>query len=80
MSIRNLQRKLHEKGLSFKQLLNQTREELAVYYLQDSEKPIIEIGFLLGYVDASNFARAFRRWQGISPQEYRKEHAIAGAN
>lgn len=82
MSIRNLQRRLHERGSSFKQLLNRTREELAVYYLKGSEKPIIEIGFLLGYVDASNFARAFRRWQGVSPQQYRKDqyqksHSVA---
>jgi len=77
MSIRNLQRKLHEQDSSFKQLLNRTRKELAEHYLQDSEKPIIEIGFLLGYVDASNFARAFRRWQGISPIQYRKEHAMS---
>lgn len=77
MSIRNLQRRLHEKGSSFKQLLNRTREELAVNYLKESEKPIIEIGFLLGYVDASNFARAFRRWQGVSPQQYRKEQMMA---
>ena len=77
MSIRNLQRRLNEKGSSFKELLNRTRKELAIHYLQDSEKPVIEIGFLLGYVDASNFARAFRRWQGMSPLEYRKDHAIA---
>lgn len=77
MSIRNLQRRLHAKGSSFKQLLNRTREELAVNYLKGSEKPIIEIGFLLGYVDASNFARAFRRWQGVSPQQYRKEQMMA---
>lgn len=77
MSIRNLQRRLHEKGSSFKQLLNRTREELAINYLKGSEKPIIEIGFLLGYVDASNFARAFRRWQGVSPQQYRKEQMFA---
>lgn len=76
MSIRNLQRRLHEKGSSFKQLLSRTREELAVNYLKESEKPIIEIGFLLGYVDASNFARAFRRWQGVSPQQYRKDQSL----
>lgn len=74
MSIRNLQRRLNEKGSSFKELLNRTRKELALHYLQDSEKPIIEIGFLLGYVDPSNFARAFRRWQGMSPLEYRKDN------
>lgn len=73
MSTRNLQRRLHEKGSSFKQLLNKTREELAVNYLKESNKPIIEIGFLLGYVDASNFARAFRRWQGVSPQQFRRD-------
>lgn len=78
MSIRNLQRRLHEKGASFKQLLNKTREELAINYLKDSEKPIIEIGFLLGYVDASNFARAFRRWQGVSPHQFRLDQLQGG--
>jgi AraC-like DNA-binding protein len=77
MSIRNLQRRLNEKGSSFKELLNRTRKDLAIHYLQESDKPIIEIGFLLGYVDASNFARAFRRWEGISPLQYRKNHAMS---
>ncbi len=72
LSLRNLQRKLSDEGTSYKQLLDETRKELAVQYLTASQRPIIEIGFLLGFADSANFSRAFRRWTGRSPQAYRR--------
>lgn len=72
MSLRNLQRKLKEEGASFKSILDETRCELSRQYLRGSDRSIIEIGFLLGFSESSNFARAFRRWTGVSPNEYRE--------
>jgi len=73
MSLRNLQRKLKSEGNSFKNILDETRSELSKQYLRGSDRPIIEVGFLLGFSEPSNFARAFRRWTGVSPVEYREK-------
>ncbi len=51
--------------------MDETRKELAIQYLKGSERSIIEISFLLGFSESSNFSRAFRRWTGDSPQHYR---------
>lgn len=72
MSLRNLQRKLKCEGNSYKAILDETRSELSRQYLRGSDRSIVEIGFLLGFTEPSNFARAFRRWVGTSPQEYRQ--------
>ncbi len=72
MSLRNLQRKLKEEDTSFKKILDETRSELSRQYLRGSDRSIIEVGFLLGFSEPSNFARAFRRWTGVSPHEYRE--------
>ncbi|MCU7844767.1 MAG: AraC family transcriptional regulator [Candidatus Thiodiazotropha sp. (ex Monitilora ramsayi)] len=71
LSLRNLQRKLKGEGTTFKCLIDETRKELAIEYLTTSNKPLIEIGYLLGFTESSNFSRAFRRWTGKSPQQYR---------
>ncbi|VAW65679.1 Transcriptional regulator, AraC family [hydrothermal vent metagenome] len=72
MSLRNLQRKLKGEGANFKMILDETRSELSKQYLRGSDRSIIEVGFLLGFSEPSNFARAFRRWTGVSPHEYRE--------
>lgn len=74
LSLRNLQRKLQAEGTSYKELMDETRKELAIQYLKGSDRQIIEIGFLLGFSETSNFSRAFRRWVGVSPQQYRNTH------
>jgi len=73
MSLRNLQRKLKSEDNSFKNILDETRSELSKQYLRGSDRPIIEVGFLLGFSEPSNFARAFRRWTGVSPVQYREK-------
>lgn len=77
-SLRSLQRKLAEEDTSFEQLLQQTRHELARSYLQNPRYSIGEITFLLGFTDASAFARAFRRWDGGTPSEFRERLAAGG--
>jgi AraC-like DNA-binding protein len=71
MSVRSLQRRLGEQGLTYLGVLNETRRELSRAYLRDSRYSITEVAFLLGFDDASAFARAFRRWTGLSPSAYR---------
>ena len=71
LSVRNLQRKLRSEGISFKQLLDETRKELAAQYIRDTHRRIGEITYLLGFSEPSNFTRAFRRWTGESPNEFR---------
>ncbi|VAW61736.1 Transcriptional regulator, AraC family [hydrothermal vent metagenome] len=72
LSLRSLQRKLNEESTSYKEILDDTRLQLSRQYLKGSDRPIIEIGFLLGFSEPGNFARAFRRWTGESPHEYRE--------
>jgi len=72
LSVRNLQRRLRAEGISFKRLLDETRKDLASQYIQDSHRRIGEITYLLGFSEPSNFTRAFRRWTGVSPNEFRQ--------
>ena len=71
MSATTLQGKLARAGVSFQHLLDQTRHELALGYIEQSRLSITEIAFMLGFSDLSNFIRAFRRWTGKSPTAFR---------
>jgi AraC-like DNA-binding protein len=71
LSERTLQRRLQEEGTSYQQLLDDTRRELAEQYLAQPNLPLLEIAYLLGFADPSNFFRAFRRWFDATPGEYR---------
>jgi len=65
-----LQRRLREEGTSYQQLLDTTRHELALDYLREGQHSLVDITFLLGFSDQSNFTRAFRRWTGRTPREF----------
>lgn len=78
MSISTFQKKLRLSGTSYKELLDQTRETLAKEYIGKQGLPILEVTFLLGFHDSSNFSRAFKGWMGVSPSEYRSQ--ILGGN
>lgn len=73
LSLRNLQRKLSLSNTSYKELLNTLRHEMACQYLSSPQYPIIEVSYLLGFSDPSNFSRAFKRWQGLTPIQFRQE-------
>ncbi|RKZ66978.1 MAG: hypothetical protein DRQ48_10290 [Gammaproteobacteria bacterium] len=72
MSIRNLQRKLKNMDTSFRDLLEETRRELAIQYVTESDINLGEVTFLLGFSESSTFSRAYKRWNGITPSEVRK--------
>ena len=71
MSPSTLQVKLARQGTSFLEVLDSTRRELALGYIGQSRLSITGMAFMLGFSDVSNFNRAFRRWTGMSPSEYR---------
>ena len=72
LSVRQLQRKLAAQGTSFARLLQEIRHQLAKEYLADPKRSVVDISLSLGFSDQSNFAAAFRRWEGVSPTEFRK--------
>ncbi len=72
LSSYTFQRQLKDHGLSFRDLLRATREELALHYLQYIDMPLTEVAAKLGYSELSAFSRAFRSWTGMSPQRYRR--------
>ena len=71
MSASALQQKLAKKGTSFQALLGEARKTLALRYLEQSRMSITEISFMLGFNDTSSFNRAFKRWTGKAPSEFR---------
>ncbi len=73
MSVRNLHRKLADEETSFKTILDNIRRDLALRYLKNNMS-ISDITYSLGFVDQSSFSRAFKRWTGQSPSQYRKEN------
>ena len=73
MSRRTLQRKLGDLGLTYKGVLEKTRHDLALRYLDDPTKSVTDITFLLGFSEQSAFTRAFKRWNGNAPTAYRTE-------
>lgn len=71
LSTRTLHRKLQGQGLNINTLLDETRKELAILYLENSDLTIGEIAYLVGFSEPANFSRAFRRWTGMTPHAYR---------
>lgn len=72
LSPSTLQLKLAQRGTTFHDLLEETRKELAESYLAQASMSVTEITFLLGFSDTSNFTRAFKRWEGVSPTHFRE--------
>ena len=72
LSRRSLQRALYQEGSSYSEILAEVRMHRAAHWLDNTDKPVAEIAFDLGYTDASNFTRAFRRQYGTSPRAFRE--------
>ena len=71
MSPRTLQRKLRLESLSFNDVLDLTRKHFASRYLHERHLQLSEITYLLGFSEQSAFSRAFQRWYGVTPTQYR---------
>lgn len=76
MNPRNLRGQLTEAGTSFSQVLNDYRHYLAKKLLAKTNESIAEIVYLTGFSEPSTFYRAFKRWEGITPVEYRKKKQV----
>lgn len=72
VSTRTLKRRLQEEGRNFRALVDHVLEMRATQMLQEEGLSVSEVAFRLGYNDVSNFSRAFRRWTGQSPSDFRK--------
>jgi AraC-like DNA-binding protein len=72
MSPRTLRRQLSRDGISYSSLVEEERRTRASSLLSSSALSIKEIAARLGYSDVANFTRAFRRWSGQTPSEFRK--------
>lgn len=73
LSPRSLFRRLAEEQSSYRELLDRQRSERACWLLQHTSLPVERIAERLGYADASNFSRSFRRWVGVTPREFRRQ-------
>jgi len=71
ISVSTLKRKLRAEGVSFKDILFEARFELAKQWIDKGDMRILDIAHELTYVNASNFAKAFKRWVGVTPSEYK---------
>jgi AraC-like DNA-binding protein len=71
MSVRTFQRRLLEEGLTFHSLVQEARREMARHYLRQPLLELNETAYLLGYEDPNSFIRAFHKWEGTSPGEWR---------
>jgi len=73
-SVRTLQRRLGELGISYSEVVDRARFDVASRLLTDTDATSVEIAHAVAYTDPSHFARAFRRLTGVSPLEYRAQH------
>ena len=71
VSARTLQRRLTDEGVTFRNIVQTTRERLARHYLSNTTLPHREISFLLGFDEPSSFFRAFNDWFGTTPESFR---------
>jgi len=70
-SERTLQRRLRQRGITFREVTAEARKQLSIKLLRTTQSPISEIAWRLGYAEVASFTHAFRRWTGQSPHRYR---------
>ena len=71
LPVHQLRRRLAEEGTRYKDILDNTRRKQALHYIGNSRFQLSEIAFLLGFSEQTNFTRAFKRWTGKTPGQYR---------
>jgi AraC-like DNA-binding protein len=73
MSSRTLRRLLLVEGATFQEICDELRHDLSKQYLRGSQLSLDEIAHLVGFTESTNFRRAFKRWQGLPPAQYRRQ-------
>lgn len=76
MHPRSLQRRLRAEGASFEAIKDDVRRELALRYLQQSDRPLIQVAGLLGYADVAALSRSCDRWFSASPRQLRRDAVV----
>ncbi|WP_152204905.1 helix-turn-helix transcriptional regulator [Marinobacter changyiensis] len=71
MSRYTLHKRLKVENQTFAGLLQEVRRKLALTYIQDRDRPLVEVAEMLGFSELSAFSRAFKRWMGQSPAAFR---------
>lgn len=72
VSKRTFSRRLKNEGLTFREVLEESKLTIAKEYLGQDEYSVNLVGRMLGYKDPSNFTKAFKRWTGMTPRQYQK--------
>ena len=72
MTAATMRRRLHEEGASYQSIKDQLRRDLAISYLSHTARSVMDIALELGFSERSAFHRAFRKWNGASPGEFRR--------
>lgn len=75
LSKRTLQKRLQREGRTLSGVIAELRRDRAIGDLDSTDRAVSDIAARVGYADATVFSRAFKRWTGVSPQQYRKQHA-----
>jgi AraC-like DNA-binding protein len=76
IGVRSIQMKLKEEGVTFQQLLDEIRKDLALKHLKEDKLSTTDISYLLGYSEPSVFFRSFKKWTGQTPTFYRKSNLM----
>jgi len=76
-TVRTLQRRLADHGLTYSDVLTRARFAAAQHLLRDRRVKVTDAAYALGYSDPAHFTRAFRRMTGTSPRQYRQQHLVA---
>jgi AraC-like DNA-binding protein len=71
VSVRTLQRRLRNVGVTFEKMIDEIRCDHALNLLENESMPLTEVAFVLGYSDIAHFTRAFKRWVGLTPTGFR---------
>jgi transcriptional regulator GlxA family with amidase domain len=72
LSLRTLHRRLAKDGLSYQEILDNMRRSVATEFLENTHLLIDQVAERVGFSDATSFRKAFRKWTGQSPTDYRR--------
>jgi len=72
LSPRAMTRRLADRNTSYSKIVDDTRRELALGYIADATLSLVDVAYLCGFSEQSAFHRAFKRWTGVPPGEYRR--------
>jgi AraC-like DNA-binding protein len=76
MTPATLRRRLHEQGSAYQSIKDALRRDLAIDYLTHSDRTVLDIALELGFAERSAFHRAFRKWTGVSPGDFRRAASV----